>query len=175
MTLQVIFYLFRNTTNLGQLYSTSGVPFWRSQSLMWPDFPCPWSQALALCRLSPHFLSYISLCSLTLTNNTDNFSEMCMWPLKFTYFCLFLYHWSYTILKGLLIPPMALSSCHDRGSNLLPPDKRFCTLTTQLPIICWWIIDLNITLYSDQCDEYTWNWSYNMINQSKFAIVAVVI
>ena len=97
--------------------------FWRSWSLKWPDFPCPWSwaywhYAAELCTLS---FTY-PLCDLALTNTTDNTSEMC--PLKLTDFCLFLYLWSYTILQGLLIPPMALTSCQDQGSNLLPPDER---------------------------------------------------
>ena len=59
----------------------------------------------------------------------DNPSEMC--PLKLTDFCLFLYDRSYTILQGPLIPPMAFTSCYDRGSNRLPPYGRASTLTTQ--------------------------------------------
>ena len=54
-----------------------------------------------------------------ISDTTDNPSEMC--PLKLTSFCLFLYHWSYTILQGPLIPPMAFTSCHDRGSELATP------------------------------------------------------
>ena len=44
----------------------------------------------------------------TLTNSMDNLPEMC--PHKLTGFCLFLYHGSYTILQGPLIPPMAFTS-----------------------------------------------------------------
>ena len=42
------------------------------------------------------------LCGLALTKTTDILSEMC--PRKLTDFCLFLYHRSYTILLGPLIP-----------------------------------------------------------------------
>ena len=69
------------------------------------------------------------LCGSALTDTMDNPSEIC--PLKLTDFCLFLYHRSYTILQGPLIPPMAFTSCHDRGSNRLPPEGRANTLTTQ--------------------------------------------
>ena len=69
------------------------------------------------------------LCGSALTNTTDNPSEMC--PPKLKYFCLCLYHCSYKIIQGPHIPPMAFASCHDRGSNLLPPDRRASTLTTQ--------------------------------------------
>ena len=41
-------------------------------------------------------------CGSALTVTTNNPSEMC--PLKFTDFCLFLYHQSYAILQGPLIP-----------------------------------------------------------------------
>ena len=66
---------------------------------------------------------HIPLWVSALTNTTDNSSEMC--PLKL------LYHWSCTILQGLLIPPMASTSCHDQGSNRLPPEWRASTLITQ--------------------------------------------
>ena len=36
-------------------------------------------------------------------------------------------------LQGPLIPPMAFTSCHDRGSNRLPPDGRASTLNTKPP------------------------------------------
>ena len=48
-------------------------------------------------------LIHYPLCRLALTNTTNNPSEMC--PLKLTYFCLFLYHRSYTFLHGPLVPP----------------------------------------------------------------------
>ena len=77
-----------------------------SRSLRWPDFPCP---------LEP--VTY-PFGGSAITNTTDNLSEK--YRLKLTEFCLFLYHRSYTILQGPLIPPMTFTSCHDRGSNLLP-------------------------------------------------------
>ena len=84
-----------------------------------------WHYATELRTLSVTY----PLCCSALTDSTDNPSEM--FPLKLTDFCLFLYHWSYTILQGPLIPPMAFTSCHDRGSSRLPPDGRASTLTTQ--------------------------------------------
>ena len=69
------------------------------------------------------------LCGSALTDTTDNPSDMC--PLKLTGFCLFLYHRSYTILQGPLIPALAFTSCHDRGLNWQTPDGRASTLTTQ--------------------------------------------
>ena len=69
------------------------------------------------------------LCGLALTYTTDILSEMC--PLKLPDFFLFLYHRSYTILQGPLIPPMAFTSCRDWDSNRLPPDGIASTLTTQ--------------------------------------------
>ena len=54
---------------------------------------------------------------------------ICMWCAHKTY--LFLFNPSYTLLQGTHIPPKAFTSCHDRGSNLLPPDGRASTLTTQ--------------------------------------------
>ena len=58
----------------------------------------PWHYAAELRTLSVTYF----LRGLALTNTTDNESEMC--PLKLTYFCLFLYHQSYTILLVPLIP-----------------------------------------------------------------------
>ena len=84
-----------------------------------------WHYAAELHSVSVTYL----LCGSAPTDTTDNLSEMC--PLKLTDFCLFLYHPSYTIFQGPLFPPMACSSCHDRGSNRLPPDGRASTLTTQ--------------------------------------------
>ena len=94
--------------------------FWRSRSLRWPYLPCPWSQALALCCWALHSLSYIPF--------TDKLFEMS--PLKLTD-SPFLYHQSYTILQGAHILPMAFTSCHERYSNLLPPDERAGALPTQ--------------------------------------------
>ena len=54
-----------------------------------------------------------------------------MCPLKLTDFCPYMYKQSYIILQGPLIPPMAFTSCHVLGSNLLPPDGRASALTTQ--------------------------------------------
>ena len=68
------------------------------------------------------------LCGSALTNTTDNLSEMC--PLKLADFFLFLYHQSYIILQGPLIPPMDFTNCPDWGSNLLLLDGRAITLTT---------------------------------------------
>ena len=51
---------------------------------------------------------------------------------KLTDFCLFctINHPQY--YQGrVCIPLMALTSCHERGSNLLSPDERASTLTTQ--------------------------------------------
>ena len=84
-----------------------------------------WYYAAELYTLSVTY----PLCGLALTDTTNNPSEMCQ--LKLTEYCLFLFHESFTILQGLLIPPMAFTSCHDRGSNRLPPDARASTLTTQ--------------------------------------------
>ena len=84
-----------------------------------------WHYAAELRTLSVTY----PLCGSALTNATENLSEMR--PLKLTDVCLFLYHQSYTILRGPLIPPMAFTGCHDRGSNRLPPDRRASTLTTQ--------------------------------------------
>ena len=36
----------------------------------------------------------------------------------------------YTILQGPDIPPMAVTSCHDRGLNLLSKEERAGTLNT---------------------------------------------
>ena len=58
------------------------------------------------------------LCGPAVTNTTDNLSEMC--TLKLSEFCLFLYHQSYTILQGPLIPPMAFTSCHDGAQTDYP-------------------------------------------------------
>ena len=70
----------------------------------------PWSQALSYpAELRTLSVAY-PLYGLALTNTADYQSEMC--PLKVTDFCLFLYHWLYTILHGLLIPQMAFTSCH---------------------------------------------------------------
>ena len=103
-----------------------------------------WHYAAELHTLSVTY----PLCGLALTNTTDNPSEMC--PLKLTYFCWFLYHWSYTILQGPLIPPMAFTSCHNRGSNRLPPDGRASTLTTQPLRLAWDHILATIVVYSSQ-------------------------
>ena len=84
-----------------------------------------WHYAAELRTLSVTY----PLCGSALTDTTDNPSEMC--PLRLTDFCLFLYHRSYTILQRPLIPPMAFTSCHDRGSNRLSPDGSASTLTTQ--------------------------------------------
>ena len=84
-----------------------------------------WHYAAELRTLSVTY----HLCGSALTDTTDNPSEMC--PLKLTDFCLFLYHRSYTILQGPLIPPMAFTSCYDRGPDLLLPEGRAGTLTTQ--------------------------------------------
>ena len=84
-----------------------------------------WHYAAELRTLSVTYL----LCGSALTDTTNNPSEMC--PLKLTDFCLFLYHQYYTTLQGLFIPPMAFTSCHDQGSNWLPPDGSASTLTTQ--------------------------------------------
>ena len=75
-----------------------------------------WHYAAELRTLSVTF----PLCGLAVTNTADNLSEMCQ--LKLRDFCLFLCHQSYMILQGQLIHTMAFTSCHDRGSNLLPPD-----------------------------------------------------
>ena len=88
----------------GHIFHASGAKFWhnatelRTLSVMYP------------------------LCGLVLIDTTYNLSVMC--PLKLTYYYLFFYHQTYTILQGPLIPPMAFISCHDQGSNLLPPDGR---------------------------------------------------
>ena len=103
--------------------------FWQSRSLKWPDFPCPSEPGFGIMPLSSALSQLHILCGSALTDTTDNPSEMC--PLKLTDFCLFLYHWSYTILQEPFIPPMAFTSCHDRGLNRLPPDGRASTLTTQ--------------------------------------------
>ena len=103
--------------------------YWQSRSLQWQDFPCPSEPGFVIMPLGSALSVTYPLCGSALTDATDNPSEMC--PLKLTDFCLFLYHWSYTILQGPLIPPMAFTSCHDRGSNRLPPDGRASTLTTQ--------------------------------------------
>ena len=66
-----------------------------------------WHYAAELHTLSVTY----PVCGLALTNTTDNQSEMC--PLKLTDFCLFLYHRSFTISQGPLIPPMAFTSCYD--------------------------------------------------------------
>ena len=74
-------------------------------------------------------------------------SEMC--PLKLTDFCLFLYHRSYTILQGPLIPLMAFTCCHDWSLNLLPPDGRASTRTTRpirLAFFCLVCLDSPIFL-----------------------------
>ena len=84
-----------------------------------------WRHATELRTLSVAY----PLCGSALTNTKDNPSEK--WPLKLTDFCLLLYHQLYSILQWLLIPPMAFTSCQDRGSNRLPPDGRASTLTTQ--------------------------------------------
>ena len=46
------------------------------------------------------------LCGSALTDTIDNLDEMS--PLKFTDFCLFLYHQLYTTLQEPLIPPIWL-------------------------------------------------------------------
>ena len=84
-----------------------------------------WHYAAELCTFSVTY----PLCGSTLTNTTDNQPEMC--PLKLTDFCLFLYHWSYTIFQGPLIPPHDFHKLSWQGSNLLPPNGRAITLTTQ--------------------------------------------
>ena len=109
--------------------STSGVPFGRaSYSSEW-IFHAPgaklWHNATELRTLSVIY----PWCGLTLTKTTDNLSKIC--PIKLTDFCLFVYHRSYTILQGSLISPMAFTSCHDQGLDLLPPDGRASALTTQ--------------------------------------------
>ena len=83
-----------------------------------------WHYAAELRTLSVTY----PLCGSALTDTTDN-PLMC--PLKLTDFCLFVYHPSYKILQGLLIPPMAFTSHHDQGSNRLPQDGRASTLTTK--------------------------------------------
>ena len=73
------------------------------------------------------------LCGLAITNTTDNQSEM--WPLKFTDFSLFLYHQSYTILQGLLIPPMTFPSCHDQAQTGNPQMGEPALAETELATI----------------------------------------
>ena len=91
----------------------------------------PWHSAAELHTL----LVTYPLCVSAHNDTTDNSSEIC--PLKHTDFCLFLYHQSYTVLLGPLIPPMAFTSWHDRGSDQLSPDGRASTLTTQpLQLAC---------------------------------------
>ena len=75
-------------------YSNSGVPFWRL------DFPCPWSQALALCRLAPHSLSYISFLGFGSYQHHGYQSGMCPQNLQtFACFCTINHTQSY---KGRL-------------------------------------------------------------------------
>ena len=78
------------------------VPFSRAGHLSDHIFHAPgaklWHYVAELCTLSPIY----PLCGSALTNTTDNQSKMC--PLKLTYFCLFLYHQSYTTYKGHLFP-----------------------------------------------------------------------
>ena len=85
-----------------------------------------WHYAAELRTLSVTY----PLCGSALTDTADNPSKMC--SLKLIDFCPFLYHGSYTMLQGPLIPPMAFTSCHDRpGPKLATPDGKASTLTTQ--------------------------------------------
>ena len=63
--------------------------FWQSRSLKWPDFPCPWSQALALCCWLRTLSVTYPLCGLALTSTTDTLSEMC--SLRRTDSCLYIF------------------------------------------------------------------------------------
>ena len=45
-------------------------------------------------------------------------------------YCLFMYHQSYGIMKGLLILPLTFTS-YNQGLNLLPPDVRVKALIIQ--------------------------------------------
>ena len=83
--------------------------FWRSRSLKWPDFPCPWSQAYWHYAAELRTLSFTyPLCGLVLTNTTDNPSETC--PLKLR-------------LLPVFVPMIInnLTSCHDQGLELATP------------------------------------------------------
>ena len=78
-----------------------------------------------------HTLSVTSpLHASALTDTMDNLSEKCPNALTDIH-CLFLYDWSYMLLQGPHIPPMAFTICHDPGSNLLPSDERVGTLIMQ--------------------------------------------
>ena len=125
-----------------------------------------WHYAAELRTLSVTY----PLCGSALTDTTDNPSEVC--PLKLTDFCLFLYHRSYTILQGPFIPPMAFTSCHDRGLNRLPPDGRASTLTTQplqlakegkLADITYYLFNLYFISYNKR----NWVLNQNHLNGSK--------
>ena len=80
----------------------------RSRSLRGWDFPCPWSQALALIHWALHPLI---ICGSALTDTTDNLSEMYMCPLQLMLqtFACFSYHQSYTNLQlGGIFPQWPL-------------------------------------------------------------------
>ena len=73
-----------------------------------------------------HSLSYITNVRLALA---DNLSEKC--PTKLTDFCLSFVPLITHYLTGAAYSPMAFTRCHDRGSNLLPPDEKAGNLPTQ--------------------------------------------
>ena len=82
--------------------------FQPSRSPRWPDFPCPLEPgfgAMPLISALSQLHIYFFPCFCTI-NHTQSF-------------------------KGHLFPQMAFTSCHDQGSNMLPPDGRGSTLATQ--------------------------------------------
>ena len=111
----------------------------------------PLEPHLGIMLLSSALSVTYPLCGSALTATTDNPSEMCQ--LKLTDFCLFLYHRSYTILQRPLIPPMAFTSCYDRGSNRLPPDGRANTNHTATPTCFLFGLDRDPPGNSAICQE----------------------
>ena len=110
--------------------STSGVPYSKAGHVSYQIFHAHGAKPLAIFSWAPHSLSCISFFVARLLPTSRIICVGCG-QINLTDFCLLLYHWSYTILRGPLIPPMAFTSCHDRGSSRLPPDIRASTLTTQ--------------------------------------------
>ena len=104
--------------------------FWWSRPLRWPDFPCPWSQALCyaaqLYTLSLHTLSMVQL---LLTRRIIYLRHAQLYEYMHIFVC-FAPSIMHSLTGAAYSHNMAFSSFYDRESNSLPPDERAGTLTT---------------------------------------------